>query len=154
VRREPADVTATLRGTVSQVGPRAAGLGITITEHYPPDPCVATMDVEKVARVVENVLANALRFTPRDGHIEVSVLRAEGEVLVKIWDDGKPIPEQVRDRIFDKFVPAEAARRHQRSSVGLGLTFCKMAVEAMGGRIWVTSSAADGTAFTFTLPAR
>ena len=149
-----ADVSAAVRAALIQFGPRAAGLGITITETYPPEPCLAVVDVEKVARVVENLLANALRFTPRDGRIEVSVMRAEsGEARVRVWDDGTPIPEHVRERIFDKFVQAAAARRHERSSVGLGLTFCKLAVEAMGGKIWATSTEREGTSFTFTLPA-
>ena len=116
-------------------------------------------DFEKFAfgpevKAVDETMVDKVLDELRDGRIEVSVMRAEsGEARVRVWDDGTPIPEHVRERIFDKFVQAAAARRHERSSVGLGLTFCKLAVEAMGGKIWATSTEREGTSFTFTLPA-
>jgi signal transduction histidine kinase len=148
----PGDVVKACNDAVAQAEPRARRLAIRVVERYPAPPYIAMMDADKVLRIMDNLLANALRFTPRGGRIEVSVTQADGEVQITVWDNGTPIPEQVRDRIFDKFAQAEASRRHERASIGLGLTFCKMAAEAMGGRIWATSTAEAGTGFTFTLP--
>jgi len=73
-------------------------------------------------------------------------------VLVAVSDTGEGIPEEDRERIFGKFAQVESRKSGRRMSTGLGLTFCKMAVEAHGGRIWVESKVGEGSTFFFTLP--
>jgi signal transduction histidine kinase len=145
------EVASVVRDAVSEVSPWADGAEQTIEQTYPSEPMTATVDAEKIRRVVDNLLTNAIRFTPPGGRLRVSVKRQDREAWVTVRDDGQGIPEDLRDRIFDKYVQA-ATHTRRRLSVGLGLTFCKMVVEAHGGRIWADSTEGRGSAFTFTLP--
>ncbi len=109
-------------------------------------------DADLVTRVVQNLLGNALKFTPTGGEIRIGIA-AEGEALrVTIADTGPGVPREFQERIFEKFGQVEAHSAGQRRSAGLGLTFCKLAVEAHGGRIGVDSDGAHGSTFWFTLP--
>lgn len=109
-------------------------------------------DVDLVTRVVQNLIANALKFTARNGEIR-AVIRAEGEVLrFSLTDTGPGVPREFQEKIFEKFGQVEAHSAGLRKSAGLGLTFCKMAVEAHGGRIGVESDGKRGSTFWFTLP--
>jgi signal transduction histidine kinase len=113
---------------------------------------LAWADGNLFERVLQNLLDNAIRFTPKDGNIKVSACLDKEEsswLLVSVEDTGPGIPPDLRDRIFQKFTTA----RHKESGTGLGLAFCKMVVEAHGGRIWVEDNAQKrGSIFSFTLP--
>jgi len=103
-------------------------------------------------RVFVNLLGNAIKFTPDGGTIEVNVVMAEGKVRCEVRDSGKEIPRQYQKRIFEKFGQVESRKEGKMNSTGLGLTFCRLAVEAHGGQIGVVSSAGKGNTFWFTLP--
>ncbi len=112
------------------------------------------VDVGRLRRVVQNLVDNALKFTPAGGRVEVEARldRAGGDLLVTVSDTGMGIPEDQQARIFDKFAVAGDRKAAGRTSTGLGLTFCKMTVEAHGGRIWVESEPGKGARFAFTVP--
>jgi len=112
------------------------------------------VDGGRLRRVVENLVGNALKFTPAGGRVEVEARLdgAGGELIVSVSDTGEGIPEDQQARIFDKFALAGDRRAAGRTSTGLGLTFCKMAVEAHGGRIWVESEPGEGARVAFTVP--
>lgn len=110
-------------------------------------------DGEKLRRVLVNLLGNAIKFTPRGGCITLTA-RGSG---VDAWqfsvaDSGEGIPREAFEKIFDKFGQVENRKEGRKMSTGLGLTFCKMVVEAHGGRIWVESELGRGSIFSFTLP--
>jgi signal transduction histidine kinase len=118
----------------------------------PEAPAVALADREIVARIVQNFLANAIRYTPRDGEIRVGVV-LEGEHLrIFVSDTGPGVPTEFRHSIFDKFVQIDASASQRGQSTGLGLAFCKLAAEAHGGHIGVDSELGQGSTFWFTLP--
>ena len=110
-------------------------------------PLVAA-DAERVQQIFVNLLANAVRFTPPGGSVQVSVSLEEGEVLVRVADTGVGIPADLVPKIFD---PYEQAHRGRGGS-GVGLTVVRSLVEAHGGRVWVESDEGRGSRFTFTLP--
>jgi len=113
-----------------------------------PEPVEISCDADLILRVIQNLFSNALKFTPTDGTIIIKV-RALGEgARVSVEDTGNGIPSQHLPKIFDKFYQAEARER----STGLGLTFCKLAVELHGGRIGVESKIGKGSTFWFILP--
>ena len=119
-----------------------------------PQPVMALADRDLVSRVLENLLSNALKLTPPGGAVRVGVERRDDEVEIAVHDDGPGVPPELRERIFDKFAQVEARARGSRfPSSGLGLTFCKLAVEAHGGRIGAESKEGGGSRFWFTLPA-
>jgi signal transduction histidine kinase len=120
----------------------------------PAEPARVLADQEIVARIVQNFLANALRFTPADGEIRVGIVVEAEHVRVFVADTGPGIAPDFHRSIFDKFVQAGASALPRNLSTGLGLAFCKMAVEAHGGRIGVDSEPGKGSTFWFTLQRR
>ena len=115
---------------------------------------VPTIEADRalVVRVFGNLLQNAITHSPRAVTLRLSARRHDEGVLFTVADDGPGIPAEYHDVIFRKFERVKSsAHPHARSS-GLGLAFCKMAVEAHGGRIWVESELGQGSTFSFTLP--
>ncbi|MBU2568376.1 MAG: sensor histidine kinase [Elusimicrobia bacterium] len=111
-----------------------------------------SMDYALIKRVLNNILFNSLHHTSAGGKIWLNVGHDDGNVLFEVGDDGVGIPEEYRTKIFEKFVQVERRRARLRTGTGLGLTFCKMAVELHGGKIWVESEEDRGSRFFFTLP--
>lgn len=110
-------------------------------------------DGEIVERVIANLLGNALRYSPANEPVRLGFgAGAEGRVRVEVEDRGPGIPEEVRARIFEKYAVASQGQRPKRRSIGLGLAFCKLAVEAHGGAIGFSSPAEGGTVFWLELP--
>jgi signal transduction histidine kinase len=108
-------------------------------------------DEDLVRRVVENLLANAFKFSPPDRPVHVSIVD-EVEPMVRVRDEGAGVPPAVLPRLFEKFVSSDAGPGGRIRSAGIGLYFCKLAVEAHGGRIGVESEPGKGSTFWFTLP--
>lgn len=106
-----------------------------------------------ITRVIANLVTNAINYSPEGGAITVHLEDlGAGKVRVGVQDEGPGIPEEFQEKIFMKFsVVGEDKKRHKYST-GLGLTFCKMAVSAHGGEIWVENPPEGGSIFFFTLP--
>ena len=137
--------------TVHELLSQANEAGIHLHNDVPNDLPKIRADNGKLRRVLTNLLDNALKFTPENGQVSVSAaLSLSGTITVHVSDTGPGIPEEYREKIFDRFsqVPGQSGRR--RGS-GLGLTFCKLAVEAHGGHIWVEPRPGGGSTFTLTL---
>jgi signal transduction histidine kinase len=112
-----------------------------------------TVDEDLIERVLDNLIYNAFKYTETDGHIEVNVRIQDRSLLIEIRDDGQGIPAEYHERIFDKFVQVTSANGEPlRKGTGLGLAFCRLAIEAHGGKIWVDSEPEQGSVFSFTLP--
>ncbi len=109
-------------------------------------------DREQVARVLDNLVDNALRYSPEGSRVEVTAETSGGEVRVTVHDRGIGIAPEDRARIFEGFYRAEDPRTAGVRGAGLGLAVCKRIVEAHGGRIWVESELGRGSTFTFALP--
>jgi signal transduction histidine kinase len=111
-------------------------------------------DGDKLLRTLVNLLSNAVKFTPTGGTVAVSVRKAENADAMQfsVNDSGEGIPSEAFERIFEKFGQVETREAGRRHSTGLGLTFCKLVVEAHGGQIWVRSDMGKGSTFLFTIP--
>ncbi len=122
----------------------------TLTLSFPRKTPTIQGDADMLRRVIINLLENAIKFTPSNGAIAVGG-KMEGRKL-KIWvkDSGSGIPENMRSSIFEKFIRVKTEGTPR--GVGLGLAFCRLAVEAHGGKIWVESNLGEGSKFIFTLP--
>ncbi len=110
------------------------------------------VDEEKIDRVLANLIDNAVKFTPKGGEITVAAEKQDQHVLVSVANTGPTIPRHDRERIFDRFAQLSETS-HQRRGSGLGLAFCRLAIEAHGGHIWVEPGEGDeGNRFVFSLP--
>jgi PAS domain S-box-containing protein len=123
---------------------------LRVPAHLPP----VDVDADKIRRVVINLLDNALRYTPSGGMIQVSAAMSDHKVLVRVADSGRGIPPEESEHIFEKFRQiANNNPSRGKKGVGLGLTFCKLTLEAHGERIWVDHDGPlPGACFAFTLP--
>jgi two-component system sensor histidine kinase/response regulator len=128
----------------------AGAKDIRLTVQGPPVPLCA--DADLIRRVFINLIGNALKFTPNGGEVIVTVSASEGWAGVQVQDTGIGIPEEHHERIFEKFAQVEAGHQQREHSSGLGLTFCRLAVVAHGGRIGVRSRPGAGSTFWFELP--
>jgi signal transduction histidine kinase len=107
------------------------------------------VDRERVGLVLSNLVANALKHTPRGGSVEVTAVEGEGSVRFEVKDTGSGIPPEYHERIFEKFFRVPGA---PSGGVGLGLYLAREIVEAHGGRIGVESAPGVGSRFWFTVP--
>ncbi len=112
-----------------------------------------TVDVNLITRVLENLISNALKCIKK-GEIGLNAFfdEAADSVYINVTDNGRGIPSEYLARIFDKYEQVEMKKKGVTRDSGLGLTFCKMAIEAHGGKIWAESELGKGSAFTFSLP--
>jgi PAS domain S-box-containing protein len=109
-------------------------------------------DRHRLLQVFENLIGNALKFTPAGGRITVGAVSQGGSVLYYVRDTGPGIPLEEHPHLFDRFWQARRSREEQRAGAGLGLAIVKGIVEAHGGRVWVESAPGEGSTFYFTLP--
>jgi len=112
---------------------------------------VIVVDVDMIRRVLINLLENAMKFTPSEGNISVGCkLTEKGSLYFWVKDSGSGIPEDALELIFEKFNRLQGD--HYPKGLGLGLAFCRLAVQAHGGKIWVESKTDLGSKFSFSLP--
>ncbi|MFQ5614904.1 MAG: GAF domain-containing protein [Anaerolineales bacterium] len=132
--------------------PQARSSGVILKMNTIPRLPTFRIDRDKIIRVLVNLLDNALKFTPTGGQITLSAHQdAANLVNVQVIDSGPGIPGEYREKIFDRFSQVPGIRGRRRGS-GLGLTFCRLVVEAHGGHIWVEPNPEGGSIFHFTLP--
>jgi two-component system sensor histidine kinase/response regulator len=114
----------------------------------------AAVDRDVIARVIQNLVTNAVKLTPPGGDVRVSVHTKDEALRVEVTDHGPGIAAEHHPKIFEKFGQLDTNVRQSIPSSGLGLYFCKLAVEAHGGRIGVDSEIGKGSTFWFELPLR
>ncbi len=143
---------------LARLNPLAQQRQITLRYHAPANLPAIWADAELVRRVLINLLDNGLKFTPAGGKIEISFAvetansdQHEPGIRCIITDSGPGIPPEFRERIFDRFLRTNRGGAQVRGT-GLGLTFCKIAIEAQNGRIWAEDAPGGGSQFIFTLP--
>ena len=109
------------------------------------------IDTDKLTQVMDNIISNAIKYSPDGGNIRFGVVVADSILRVMISDDGMGIPSENVDRIFDRFYRVDRARARSMGGTGLGLAIAREMIEAHGGRIWAESEEGHGTTIFFTL---
>jgi len=112
------------------------------------------MDVEKIKIAIQNLLDNAVRYTPLGGNVIISLKYGKNEIEFSITDNGVGIPESQKQRVFSRFFRGVNVIRLETEGTGLGLYIAKNIIETHGGRIWFESEEGKGTTFYFTLPVK
>jgi len=111
-------------------------------------------DKDKINQVMENLISNAVKFSPQAGKITVSIEEVKDKLKISISDNGIGIPKKDLPHIFEKFYRAESASKLAIGGTGLGLAISKYIIESHGGRIWAESKLGRGSTFSFTLPTK
>lgn len=110
------------------------------------------LDLKRIKQIIENLLENALNYTPENGKIGIVLTNDENNFKFRIFDTGVGIPKKEQSKIFSKFFRATNAKKLQSSGTGLGLSLCKKFIEGHQGKIWFISEEEKGTTFSFTIP--
>ncbi len=150
--QEMIDIRTLIDEAEEMLRPNFERRNITLATNYPSTLPKIFIDEDMIRRVIINLLDNALKFSPDNEKItlNVSVNQEINEVLIILRDKGTGIPEQYWETVFNKFRRVQA--RGGPKGLGLGLAFCRLAVEAHGGRIWIDHAENGGAKFNFTLP--
>jgi signal transduction histidine kinase len=133
-----------------QVAAEQAGLSLTaqIADDLPP----VSGDSQHLLRVMDNLLGNALKFTPAGGQISVSLWRDGAHAVLEVADTGIGIPHDQLGRVFERFYQVDGSMTRRYGGTGLGLALVKEIVEAHGGQVGVSSVLGQGSTFTVRLP--
>jgi len=139
---------ALIADTVQEMMPAAERAGLTLETDIPPTLPSVRADARLLRRVLQNLLGNAIKFTPSGGKVKVTAQVERDLLTVSVSDTGPGISPELQKRLFRKFITGE----HEKRGSGLGLAFCKLVVEAHGGEIGVQSQVGQGSTFTFSIP--
>ena len=147
LNREPVDPAELVRDTVAAFEAQAEAAGVAIKTDVADDLTPADVDPVRIRSALSNVVANAMRYTPRGGSVTVSAARADGRIVLYVADTGQGIPPDLVPRVFDRFVRGPGSK-----GSGLGLAIAHDIVAAHGGQIEVANSSSAGTTVRMTLP--
>ena len=150
LERMPIHLESVILECLRNMGPQIKDRGLSIETSFRKDVPKVVVDKEQMERVITNLIANAIRFTPHGGRITLGVALSEGCVSLEVSDTGIGIPEGEQPMLFDKYYQGKSAARY--SGTGLGLYIAKKIVEAHNGRILVSSLEGKGTTFTVQIP--
>lgn len=148
----PSRVEALVNGCIETTRLKAEAKGIQIHADLEENAPMVRGDGAQLSEVLQNLLDNAVQYTPAGGKIEVRA-RSNGQgVVFTVIDTGIGIPESDLERIFERFYRVDAARSREAGGTGLGLAIARHIVDAHGGRIWVESAVGQGSRFHFSIP--
>jgi two-component system phosphate regulon sensor histidine kinase PhoR len=158
---EPVSLERLVHYVLGQTEPLAKHYGVSLKANMPPGLAPLYADGHRLERVLLNLLDNAIKFTPRQGLVTLTICDRESEVLVCVTDTGSGVPPAERDRIFDRFYQVDSSTTREHGGTGMGLALCKHIVEMHLGQIWVEQpdtgegqedSGGPGSRFCFTIP--
>jgi two-component system NtrC family sensor kinase len=146
------DLAQVVKKTVNSLQGPAEYKGQALSLHCESDLPTVLGNRVRLGQAISNLVGNAIKYTPEDGHIAVTVGRQNGHVAVAVQDDGIGIPAEAMPRLFEKFYRVKSAETDDITGSGLGLSLVKSIVEKHQGRIWVESQHGHGSKFTVVLP--
>jgi signal transduction histidine kinase len=141
----------TVQSVISSVEPLASEKKLKLTADLADDLPIGHGDERRIAQVLMNLVGNAIKFTDA-GEVKVSVTVDDEMFVASVIDTGPGIPEEQQKEIFEEFQQVDSSSTRKKGGTGLGLAIAKRIVELHGGRIWVVSSAGQGSTFSFSLP--
>ncbi len=152
LHREPVEIAGLAGRVVADFRERPAAAGHKIALTADPSAGMIEIDPLKITQVFENLLHNAIKYTPAGSQIDVRLREVGGAIEVGVCDNGPGIPADDLPRIFERFYRVDKGRSREQGGTGLGLSIVKHIVQLHGGRVWVESAPGRGAAFFFTLP--
>jgi signal transduction histidine kinase len=151
LKRSPVDLRSLAVQCVDSARPRAQSASVQLDLEVEDVPEIMG-EPAKLAQLLDNLVSNAIKFTPRDGRVSVRLTAHPDLIRIEVSDTGIGIPDQERERLFERFFRAQSALERQIQGTGLGLYISKAIVDAHDGRIGVDSTPGEGTTFIVELP--
>ncbi len=151
-RIEPLDWPALVQDVVSELRESAEQKRHTVAVDLPPDLPAVSGDRVQLRQALSNLVGNAIKYTPEGGRITVHSQPVQGELHVKVQDNGLGVPAEQLPNLFQHFYRAQQPGTEKIAGTGLGLSLVKAVVEGHGGRVWVESQENEGSTFGFALP--
>jgi two-component system phosphate regulon sensor histidine kinase PhoR len=148
----PVGLIELIEGCAETTLMKASRKQITLEIEVPPGLPAVQGDATLLRDVLQNLLDNAIQYTPAGGHVHVTAEAKGREAVITVSDTGIGIPTSDRERIFERFYRVDAARSREAGGTGLGLSIAKHIVEAHNGRLWVDSVIGEGSKFSFSIP--
>ena len=153
LHRERLELGTCVSATAENLRPRFVERGQDLTVEVPSEPLPLQADPTRLEQVVANLLSNANKYTPRGGHVSVTVVREDAEGVVRVRDDGMGMPRDLLGRVFDLFMQSEQALDRSQGGLGIGLTLVRQLVELHGGTVQARSDGPGmGSEFEVRLP--
>lgn len=149
----PVDIGQKLRSAAYILNRSVQDKRIKLEIFIPPGTPLILADEGRITQVLLNLMDNAIKFTPEDGSIKISIYKKDDFVQIDVNDTGIGIPEKDIPRIFERFYRVDKAHSRDLGGTGLGLSIVKHIVQAHKGEVWVTSTPGKGSTFSFTIPA-
>ena len=160
---EPVNFVEAAKSVIKEVYPQMHAKELVLTENYQSDLPLINADSKLTRIIFQNIITNAVKYTPSEGKIAVSISTATGEevkhgnreekyVLISVADSGYGIPKSQENKIFTKLFRADNVREKETDGTGLGLYLVKSVVETCGGAVWFDSEENQGTTFYITIP--
>ena len=150
-----ANIRQVVDNVFRELYPLAREHHVTLQRDIPPKLPLLLIDQEKIERVIQNLIDNALKYTPDGANVTVRARHvtnnARPQIQIDVIDQGPGVPLEYKERLFDRFVQINGQPSNRRG-VGLGLTFCRLVVEAHEGHIWIEDNPQGGSIFAFTVP--
>lgn len=152
LQKEPMQLYTAVQEVISELQPLADQAKITLSNNLTPGLPAVLGDKERLRRVIRNLVHNAVKFTPKGGHVTISATVETGRIVISVEDNGIGIPAEALPHLFERFYQVDSSSTRRVGGTGLGLYICKQIVAAHGGEIWVKSEVGKGSTFSFSLP--
>jgi signal transduction histidine kinase len=150
IKKEDLDISSVLQNSIELLNFKASEKNQQL--HLETEDAFCMANREKLWRVFNNLIANAIKFSPENSVIHISLKKSGQKAICKIKDQGIGIPEDIKHQIFDLFTEAKRSGTSGEQSFGLGLAISKQIIEAHHGKIWFESEENNGTTFFIELP--
>ena len=152
LNKEAVEIGALIRTTVQGMTPLMESARMRIEMEIADSLPVTRADPIRVGQILNNLLANAIKFSEPETAVQLTACVADGAIQIGVRDTGPGVVPEDRERIFDRFVKGTHAPQQDASGLGLGLAVVRQLVTLHGGRVWVESTPGAGSTFIFTLP--
>lgn len=146
----PVSVEQVARHVVDEL--RASAHGHTFDLRFDPSLPLIETDEAKVHQILSNLVENALKYSPPDTRVTIRGARMGDGVVVSVEDEGRGIPEEAQERVFDRFYQVDSSATRSVGGTGLGLYICRKLADLLGGRVWLERSGPEGTVFRLWIP--
>jgi signal transduction histidine kinase len=152
LEKNPHNLIALIQQVIDNTLPQFEQQGIRLDFTHPERCPNLKLDARRITQVINNLLQNALKFTPSGGGVSVTITCGEQAAKIEIMDSGEGIPEDALPHIFDRFYRADHSRARDKGGSGLGLTIARGLIGAHGGRLTASNAPQGGAVFTIELP--